>query len=66
MNRRGPIARRELLLGGSACLALVASAGCKNSTPRACNDTTKLAPDDITARNAVAYLDVSPSRASCA
>jgi hypothetical protein len=60
MNKSAPFARRGLLLGGGACLALAASAGCKNSSPSSCNDTSKLAPDDLTARTAVAYLDKSP------
>lgn len=60
MNGTAPFDRRGLLLACGACLTLAATAGCKGSGPGSCNDTSKLSPEDVSARTALAYVDVTP------
>jgi hypothetical protein len=59
------LSRRDLLQRSAAGALVVLGAACgKNkAAPLACNDTTGLLPQDLTVRNLMKYVDVSPDPA---
>jgi hypothetical protein len=53
-----PVTRRHLLLVAPAA-ALAFAAACKKGAPASCNDKSGLTPADVSAREALAYVDRS-------
>lgn len=52
------VTRRRLLLVAPAA-AVAFAAACKKGAPASCSDTSALTPDELTARNSLAYTDHS-------
>jgi hypothetical protein len=56
------VTRRHLFLVAPAA-AIALAAACKKGAPASCGDTSGLTPDELTARNSLAYSDRSPDAA---
>jgi hypothetical protein len=54
-----PVSRREALRSGTVVVAL-AVVGCGKKEPPTCSDTAGMSPEDIKARETLAYQDRGP------
>lgn len=65
MSNNSAYSRRDLLIGGGVVVALATLGfGCKKEQKAlACTDTSGLKPDEVAARNSLAYVDQTPDPA---